>query len=105
MSRTKIMIMSAILTVALAGIAHAATPGVNQRQMNQRLRIHQGVMSGQITRAERVRLNAGQRHIRRFERRMKSDGVVTVRERARLQHMQKWQSDAIWRAKHNCRMR
>lgn len=105
MSRTKIMILSAVLAVAFASVAHAGTPGVNQRQWNQRARIHQGVMSGELTRGEAMRLRAGQRHIRRAEWRAKSDGVVTMRERARLHAMQNFENRAIWRMKHNARSR
>ncbi len=105
MSHPKIMIMSAVLLVALAGIANAGTPVANRRQVHQRARIHQGVVSGQLTRGERVRLNAGQRHIRRAKWRMKSDGRFTARERVRLRHMQNHQGRAIWRMKHNARTR
>lgn len=105
MSRTKIMIMSALLVVALAGLAHAGTPGVNQRQWNQCARIHQGVAGGELTRGEAMRLRAGQRHVRRVEWCAKSDGVVTARERVRLHAMQNQQSRAIWRLKHNGRSR
>jgi len=105
MSRTKIMIMSAVLLVALAGLAHAGTPGVHHRQWKQHARIHQGVQSGELTRGEAMRLRAGQRHIRRAEFRAKSDGVVTARERARLHAMQNHESRTIWRMKHNARSR
>jgi hypothetical protein len=105
MLRTRITIMSAVLLVALAGLAHAGAPGVNKRQMQQRARIHHGVVSGELTRGERVRLNAGQRHIHRAEWRMKSDGAFTVRERTRLHQMQNHESRAIWRMKHNARTR
>jgi len=105
MSRTKIMIMSAVLLVALAGLANAGTPGIHQRQWNQHARIHQGVMNGQLTRGEAMRLRAGQRHIQRAEWRAKSDGIVTARERARLQAMQNHENRAIWRMKHNARAR
>jgi hypothetical protein len=105
MNRMKIMVMSALLLVAFASLAHAGTPGVNKRQANQRARIHHGVVNGELTRHEAVRLRAGQRHIRRVERRAKADGVVSARERAHLHRMQNHESGKIWRLKHNGRNR
>lgn len=93
-----------MLTVAVAS-AHSSTPRVDQRQTNQRARIHQGVRSGELTRGEAARLRAGQRHVNRVERRAKADGVVTGRERARLNHAQNVQSRHIARLKHNARSR
>jgi hypothetical protein len=105
MKRTKTLVMSAILLLAFASLAHAGAPGVNHRQAHQNARIHQGVASGELTRAEAARLRAGQRHIRRDERRAKADGVVTARERAHLNRMLNHESRAIARLKHNARTR
>jgi hypothetical protein len=105
MKRTLIVILTAAMLAAFSGLALAGTPGVNRRQVRQHVRIAQGVASGQLTRAEAMRLRAGQRHINRAECRAKSDGVVTARERVRLQHMQNHESRAIFRFKHNARSR
>ncbi len=51
------------------------------------------------------RLAAGQVHLRRAEARAKSDGVVTGRERARLQHEANQQSRRIYRQKHDAQDR
>ncbi len=94
----------AMLTAVVAS-ANPATPRVDRREARQHVRIHQGVRSGQLTRGEAARLRAGQRHVHRVERRAKSDGVVTPRERARLNHVQNKQSRHIYRMKHNARVR
>ena len=67
------------------------------------MRIPLGVRSGELTPGEAARLRAGQGHMRRMERRAKSDGVVTPGERVRLNHAQNRQSRKIARLKHNGR--
>ena len=52
-----------------------------------------------------MRLNAGQRHIHRMERRAKSDGRMTARERYRITRAQNHQSRRVHRLKHNRRER
>jgi hypothetical protein len=100
-----------MLTVAVAMLAttvasaNPITPRVDRREARQHARIQQGVRSGELTRGERLRLGEGQMHVRRMERRAKSDGVVTPRERARLGHAQNRQSRHIYRLKHNDRTR
>ena len=85
-------------TSAFAG---PKTPGVDTRQKVQKVRIVHGVANGSLKVGETVRLLRGQRRINRAERRAKSDGVVTGRERARLHRMQNKQSRKIRRFKHN----
>jgi hypothetical protein len=93
------------LSMAMAGSATAGTPRLDQRQQHQRQRIHNGVASGALTRPETRRLAAGQAHMRRVESRVKADGVVTSRERARLQHEANQQSRRIYRQKHDAQNR
>ncbi len=93
------------LSFAMAGSVLADTPRIDQRQHNQRDRIANGVKSGELTRPETRRLAAGQRHVHRVERRVESDGVVTARERARLQHESNQQSRRIYRQKHDAQDR
>ena len=96
-----------MLTMAIAmfattlASAHSVTPRVDRREACQAMRIHQGVRSGELTRGETRELVAGQRHVYRMERRAKSDGFVTTRERAHLGHAQNRQSRYIHRLKHN----
>ena len=90
----------AALTATMA-MAQTATPRINHRQVRQEARIHQGVRSGELTRGEALRLQAGERHIQRMKLRAKSDGVVTPRERARIGRAQNHESRRITRLKHN----
>jgi hypothetical protein len=93
------------LALALAETAAAGTPRINAREHNQRVRIHNGVANGELTRPETRRLAAGQAHVHRVEARAKADGVVTSRERAHLQHEAEQQSRRIYRQKHDAQDR
>jgi hypothetical protein len=96
------LIAAAIATViAVPVFAQANTPGIDQRQANQERRIDQGVASGQLNARETARLERGQQRIENQETRAKSDGVVTARERAHIQHTQDVQSKRIYRQKHD----
>ena len=91
---------AATMTASLAA-ANPATPRIDRREVRQHVRIHEGVRSGELTRGEARSLRVGQRHVNRMERRAKSDGVVSMRERARINHAQNHQSRRIYRLKHN----
>jgi hypothetical protein len=93
------------LSIAMAGSVSAGTPRIDQREHNQRDRIHSGVKSGELTRSETRRLAAGQVHVHRVEARANADGVVTARERAHLQHEANQQSRRIYRQKHDAQDR
>lgn len=62
--------------------------GVDARQSVQRARIRGGIRDGSLNRAEARRLSMQQRHIRRTERRMKLDGNLSTKDRARLHRKQ-----------------
>jgi uncharacterized membrane protein YebE (DUF533 family) len=100
---TLVLSALALVTVLGAVAADACTSRVDQRQAYQHARIRQGVRNGQLTPREAMRLRMGQRHVRRMEWRAKSDGVLSWRERARLNHAQNVQSRRIYRLKHNRR--
>ncbi len=93
------------LTVVLAGVSVAQTPGARNRQINQQKRIRQGVQSGELTRGEVRRLGREQNQIRKMKVRARSDGDVTNRERARIMREQNQASRHIYRAKNNRRDR
>ena len=105
MKRIVMMFVLAAALTSLASVALAGTPRIDRRQDRQDARIDRGVRSGQLTRVETARLRAGQARIQRMERRAKSDGVVTGRERARITHAQNHENRAIYRKKHNARSR
>ena len=88
-----------------AGPLFAATPALDAREHNQAHRIHQGVKSGELTRPETRRLVRGEAKLRRHEAIAKSDGVVTGRERARLQREANVESRRIYRQKHDAQVR
>lgn len=77
-----LIIIAALAAGALAPFS--ANAGINDRQERQDRRIEQGVKSGELTRGERRYLEQEQRHINRLERRFRSDGRLTKRERSIL---------------------
>jgi hypothetical protein len=93
------------LSMVVAGTVSAGTPRLDRREAHQSNRIVNGVASGELTARETRRLAAGQVHLRRAEARAKSDGVVTARERAHLQHEANQQSRRIYRQKHDAQDR
>lgn len=108
----KIQTLIATAALALSGVAFAqttvivpkdptATPRVDQHQANQEKRIDQGTASGALTPAEAARLEAGQAKNDAAEARMKADGTVTKKERARLLHRETVSSKKIFRQKHD----
>jgi Spy/CpxP family protein refolding chaperone len=107
MKALRVLFLAVAMTALTASIAaaHSQTPRVDRRQAVQHARIQGGVQSGALTRGEAARLRAGQAHVRRVERRAKADGVVTPRERAKLDRKQDTQSRRIARLKHNDRTR
>jgi len=97
--------MTCIVLLGVITAQAQSTPRVDERQQNQRQRVHEGVKSGELTRAESREAKGNQRHIRRAERRAKSDGVVTRRERAKLHHKQRKASRELHRDKHDAQDR
>lgn len=92
--------LAAVLTVA-AMPALADTPWLDGRERNQRERIAQGIRSGELTRPEARRLVRGEVRLHRHERFARSDGVVTARERIRLDRHADRMSARIYRQKHD----
>lgn len=100
----KSFLFAAVAVIATAPVL-AGTPRLDHREAHQANRIHNGVANGELTRPEARRLGAGQVQLRRAEARAKSDGVVTTRERAHLQHEANQQSRRIYRQKHDAQDR
>ena len=82
-----------------------AQPGVDleRRDAINNERIEHGIRNGQITRREAFRLREQQERIERMEARARADGVVTERERARIEFAQNELSRNIRFEKHNDR--
>lgn len=95
-----IAVLCATLT-APAFAQGANTPNIDKRQANQAARIEQGKASGELNAKEAARLDAGQARVESKEAKAKSDGVVTKKERAKLQHAENKQSRKIYRQKHD----
>jgi uncharacterized membrane protein YebE (DUF533 family) len=83
------------------GQAAANAASIDNRQANQNSRITQGVGSGQLTAKETFQLEKGQARVQNMESRAKADGVVSNRERARINQAQNVQSQRIYNKKHN----
>jgi hypothetical protein len=77
---------------------------LDQREEVQQQRIQQGIQSGAITPQEARRLGMEQRHIQAAEERMRADGRLAPRERARLNQMLNKADRDISREKHDNQM-
>jgi hypothetical protein len=106
MKKILLTVMITGLFGIFAGAADAqTTPRVDRRQQNQKTRVRRGVNSGELTRREVRGIKSSTKTTRRYEKRAKSDGVVTWKERRRLNRMQNRNSRKIYRKKHNRRDR
>lgn len=95
------------LSLSLPGVAAAQdrTPHLNGRQENQQDRIQQGVKSGQLTRGEAQRLEAREGRLQANKLEDKARGLLTQKERTQLNRQANRDSRAIYRLKHNSRVR
>ena len=103
MKKVGTILIASVLATLIASAAFAGTPREARREARQHARIVQGRRNGQLTRPEAMRLRAGQRRIRRAERRADRDGFMSRAERRRIERMQDRQSARIYRLKHNAR--
>ena len=85
----------------------AATNAEAQTTANRsdRVKIKQGVRSGELTKRETVNLAKQQKHIRHDVRTAKADGVVTRAERKDIKKDKRQADRSIYRKKHNNRDR
>lgn len=81
--------------------AQTRTPGADRRENIQKERIRDGIQKGELSRKETRKLVREQRHIERAEKRAGVDGMVSKRERIRLDRKQDRASRHIGRAKNN----
>ena len=91
----------ALTTAFTAGAAQAGTPAIDKREHRQAMRIWHGIADGSLNYREARVLWHGQMRIRAVERRFKSDGWVSPRERRKLHRMLNRQSRKIRRFKRN----
>ncbi len=105
MERIAVLLLALTFAGLTAGAtsAHPNRSSIDRREARQHQRIHAGWKHGQLTRGEAKRLRAGQRHIRRMERRGRADGHLSLRERAHIQRELNQQNRRIHRMRHNGR--
>ncbi len=101
MRRIVNLLVAAVFVFGTSAVSMARPSGINSRQHREQQRINQGIRSGELTRNEARRLEAGLSKIRRDERRARSDGDLTPGERARLQRELSREGRAIHRQKHD----
>jgi len=98
----KIRLVAILGTTLCAGLLPIASSAqaINQREHREQVRIHEGIRSGELTRAEARRLEAEQAKIRVDERFARQDGL-TAKERERLQRELERASRDIRKQKHD----
>jgi uncharacterized membrane protein YebE (DUF533 family) len=94
-------LVAAVAALVAVPVFAQSTPRIDAREARQDARIDQGVASGQLTPRETARLDRGQAHVQTMEANAKADGVVTAKERAKINHAQNVQSRKIHRQKHD----
>lgn len=92
------------LIVLVAVLSFGATLGQQKEDMNlkgERIRVAQGVKSGEINSAEANVIANQTTQLKRTERRAKSDGIITDRERAKIARKDAKLDRTIRRTKNN----
>ncbi len=87
-----------------SAIAGTNSPGIDQKQQNQKEKIFQGINSGELTAKETWRLGKQQWKIYHKENRFKADGKFTRRERAVIYRDLVKSSGSIYKQKHDRQM-
>ena len=94
--------VSTFLTCGLF-INDAFAGRMKNRQIYQHQRIAQGIQSGELTKGETAGLVKEQQRIRNLKVKAWSDGMLTPKEKWRLENAQDRSSRHIYRLKHNNR--
>jgi hypothetical protein len=93
---------AAVFVLGASAVSMAGPRGINSREYREQQRINQGIRSGELTRREAERLEAGLARIRIDERYARlSGGGISPRERARLERGLNRESRGIYRQKHD----
>lgn len=98
-------LLVAFLAITSIASAQTRTPVTNHRQHVQDRRIHKGVRSGELTHNEARHLRTDERRIAGDNRMARADGRVTAAERRHIAREENHTSRAIYRKKHNERVR
>jgi hypothetical protein len=95
-------LVAAVFVLGASAVSMAGPRGINSREYREQHRINQGIRSGELTRREAERLEAGLARIRIDERYARSSGAgISPRERARLDRELNRESRGIYRQKHD----
>jgi len=90
-----------VLGIQLSVYAQDKSRTVVKKQVNQNIRIKQGIETGQLTRVESRKLILEQMQVKAMKVVAKADGVVTRKERAVIVTKQHQASRHIYRQKHD----
>ncbi len=96
----KLVVLTIIMLSGVIAMPQTTT-AITKTQKHQTRRIKKGVASGELTKQETHQLVHQQKLIQLQKRMAKADGVVTKKERARINHNQAKASSNIYRKKHN----
>jgi hypothetical protein len=94
-------LLSAVFVLGVSVVSMAGPRGIDKREYYEQKRINQGIRSGELTRREADRLEAGLAKIKTDERYAKRDGNLSYRERVRLNRELNSESHEIHRFKHH----
>jgi hypothetical protein len=100
MKKTAIILVVMVI-IGLFFASSSMAGRVGKRQIHQHKRIHQGVKGKELTCRETGALIREQHKIQRTKKRSLSDGILTPKERGRLEIQQDKASRHIYRLKHN----
>ena len=95
------LFVAVVFVLGVSAVSMAGSHGINQREYREQQRINQGIRSGELTRREARRLEAGLARVRIDERFARSDGHLSANERARLNRELNHESRSIYRQKHD----
>ena len=96
--------IASVVATLMATSAWAATPAaqeVTQRDINQQVRVEQGLQSGQLTTREAGKLEKDEAHVDKMEARDLKNGALTPKETAQINRAQNRVSNQIYQDKHN----
>lgn len=93
-------LLISVLAMALL-ISTAEARRDQKREHNQQSRIKQGVQAGTLTHKEAKKLRKGQKRIDHMQVKANGDGVVTDKEKLKIEKAQDKQSELIYKQKHD----
>lgn len=97
MFKTILSVSIAVLFVSLSAEARRD----QRREVRQQSRIAHGVKNGELTRHEAKKLRRGQKRVDHAQEKAMEDGVMTDKEKMKIEKMQDVQNKRIYREKHD----